>query len=416
LDRLIGSGTESFRGAVCFFTRAGFLLLRRHATVLNRPDSFFVASVDYPTNLEALKELHGIAPGHTYIHLGGATPEEIRVSRALMHSKILLAANSEQQRLWVGSHNFTGQAIEGGNIEAGIELTGDRNSQPIRDASAHLEVCRATAELFDPAQMERYKQIQNERLPLPSWIRPDRLLILHAEARNQPSSAPFTCHLQIVPTDFDKYFLNDRGVRLYLHSAGTLRRGIPASFANVTLWSGSITGVVRTHRHPRNSGVQGQFQNADYEIELPDVFNAPVFDVKGTGIPATSQIVLRMDARREPGREVYSIDKVPVTNVYDADAVGQDLHEVDDDMRELFTPESFDGQRMLYRPVRGMKQQLKVEGYEETMRTMSPALPSGTKELFSPEIMYVAKEAKRPADAFLFVSKHVIDREQQPES
>ncbi len=163
LDALLRSATRSFRSAVCFLTEPGSLLLRNHSDVLSRAGSFFVASVDWPTDLPSLLALHLKAPNRVYIHLGGSTPEEVRVGRALMHSKILLGEGEEFCQLWVGSHNLTGQAIEGGNIEAAIEMTAPLSSQPIQDAIAHLEVCRATAELFDPSQMPRYREIQERR-------------------------------------------------------------------------------------------------------------------------------------------------------------------------------------------------------------------------------------------------------------
>lgn len=414
LDALIESGSVSLRAAVCFFTRPGFILLRRHKSILNKPESFFVVSVDWPTDLDAVNELHSLAPDHVYIHLGGATPEEIRVGRALMHSKVLLATGAVSSRLWSGSHNFTGQAITGGNIEAAVLLTAPSSHSAMQDAATHLNVCRATAELFDPAQLQRYRDIQDERVPLPPWIRPAKLLIIHAESNVSPSGVPFTVHLRTVPTDFDRYFINDRGVRLYLHPMGGLKRGVPADFKGVTLWTGAITGVNRTDRHPRNSGLKGTFANADFDLDLPDFFNAPVLSVAGSGtLAATSQIVLRMDGQDRAGEEVYSIDKAPVQNIYDADPQGQDLHGIDADMQPYFTEESFREGELVYRQVRGMKQSVKVAGYEETMRT-DAALDSPQKQAGpGAMIVYEAKEAARPADAFLFVSKHVIDRRKQ---
>jgi len=387
--------------------------MRRHGAVLNKPESFFVVSVALPTDLDAVNDLHSLAPGHVYIHLGGATPEEFRVGRALMHSKVLLAAGAVSSRLWTGSHNFTGQAITGGNIEGALLLTAPSNHAAIQDAGTHLNICRMTSELFDPAQMPKYKEIQKRQLPLPPWIRPAKLLVIHAESAVVPTNLPFTVHLRTVPTDFDSYFINDRGVRLYLHPIGGLKQGLPADFKGVTLWTGAITGINRTDRHPRNSGLKGNFPNADFDLDLPNVFSSPVLSVAGsTTLPATSQVVLRMDGHDEPGVEVYSIEK-PVANVYDTDAVGQELHGIDADMQPFFTDDSLTHGELVYRPVRGMKRSVKVAGYEETMRT-DAALDSRQKRDAQAEmIMYEAKEAARPADAFLFVSKHVVDRRMQ---
>ena len=107
--------------------------------------------MDFPTDLGALQALHRSAPGHVYIHLGGRTPEEPQVGRSLMHSKLFLAVDDDRQgRLWVGSHNLTAMALQGGNIEAGLTFTGPTSSTVVQGAVEHLEACRATAELFDP--------------------------------------------------------------------------------------------------------------------------------------------------------------------------------------------------------------------------------------------------------------------------
>ena len=69
LDAMLGGATRSLRAAVCFFTDAGRLLLSRHVSQLNQADSFFVASVDTPTNLKALEKLCG-KPGLVTYNLG----------------------------------------------------------------------------------------------------------------------------------------------------------------------------------------------------------------------------------------------------------------------------------------------------------------------------------------------------------
>ena len=102
INDLLRSATESLQAAACFVTRPGALVLAAHAERLRLPDSFFVASIDPPTALDALAYLHQCAAGHVFLHLGGRTPEEVRVGRSLMHSKLLLANAHDASRLWVG--------------------------------------------------------------------------------------------------------------------------------------------------------------------------------------------------------------------------------------------------------------------------------------------------------------------------
>jgi hypothetical protein len=412
LDALIRTGTKFFRSAVCFFTSAGSVVLQRHASFLSRNGSFFVASIDPPTDLEALRELHVRAPGHIYLHLGGSTPEEINVGRALMHSKVMLAVGEDICRLWVGSHNLTGQAIEGGNFEAAIEITAAESFKPVQDAIDHLEVCRATAELFDPSQMGRYREIQERRQSRPPEIEPKKLLVIHAEAEQAPPPTPFTVYLCVVPIDFDRYFVIDREVRLYLHPAETLRRGVPADFRHVRLYTGSLTALVRTDRHPLNTGIVGQFGAADCELDIPDTIQPPLmFPAGRSRVTPTSQVVLRIDAIGRVGDEVYSLASSPVRHEYDTSGLNE-LHPIDWEMRRFFTPESVAKGNLVYRPVRGVKQLVRVAGYEETMRSVEPASAEnrGSQML---KLEYQAKAAARPADAFFFVTKHVINQRRQ---
>jgi hypothetical protein len=116
--------------------------------------------------------------------------------------------------------------------------------------------------------MGRYREIQERRRARPPEIEPKTLLVIHAEAEQAPPPTPFTVYLCVVPIDFDRYFVIDREVRLYLHPPETLRRGLPADFRRVKLYTGSLTALVRTDRHPLNTGIVGQFGAADCEAHV----------------------------------------------------------------------------------------------------------------------------------------------------
>lgn len=98
LDDLWRVATRSLRCAVCSSRKSE----QPHSfdtTALRRDGSFVVVSIEPPTNLNAVLRLHTQAPGHVYIHLGGATPVEKEVdrplARTLMHSKVFLAEGEE---------------------------------------------------------------------------------------------------------------------------------------------------------------------------------------------------------------------------------------------------------------------------------------------------------------------------------
>jgi len=409
---LLDAATVSLQGAVCFVTRAGSRLLRSRARQLRRPGSFFVASIDKPTNLDELEMLHQAAPGNVYIHLGGRTPEDREAGRSLMHSKVLLAEGNEESHLWVGSHNLTAAAIAGGNFEAGIELVADNSSQPVRDARQHLEACRASAELFDPSQMDRYREIQRRRLPLPPEITRARLLVIHAEAQVWPTNPSFTVQLLVTPTDFDSYYRIDRDFRLYLHPPRSLRAGQQADFANARRWDGTTTAVVRTARHPGNQGMQGRFDKADFDIEVPDTVGPPRFlAAGGSASQPTSQVILRTATEERSGVEAYSTDsKNPMKSVMDAAEAGLDFQEISKEMAQFFTKESVRDGMLVYRPLHGMRREIDVAGYEETVRSLAADAWPKNREILE-AISFEAKEPHHPIDPFFFLTTYVIRQE-----
>jgi hypothetical protein len=426
LNGLLIRGTRSLRIAVCFFTEPGRVLLRRHSSRLKSRGSFVVVSVDFPTNLKALEKLHRLAPGHVFIHMGGVTPEENKVGRSLMHSKIFLAEGDEACELWVGSHNLTGMAIAGGNFEAATLTRARCDSQLIQDAVEHLELCRTTAEVFNPDDMPRYQDIQNRR-GITTWDSERNVLIIHAEAATFPTESSFIARVQIAPTELDHLIRNDRPVRLFLHRPGTLRAGVLVDYSRAELWTGEITAVVRTELHPKHRGAKGEFSSANYEIDVPDLGSAPVFRLGGHSVvdPRT-QVVISVESRGEPGREVYSIgSKSPASFALEG-ANELELQEVDPEMAGYFTPDSVRDGRLIYRPVEDVREDFTVRGYEETVesrRGLPSALFGGENDdsIIQPQdkrgrrrarrppvIRYETVSPTRPIDPFFYLSGYAI--------
>ncbi|WP_339747967.1 hypothetical protein [uncultured Rubinisphaera sp.] len=405
------------QSAVCFFTEPGRLILSRHQQQLNLPDSYFIASVSRPTNLDALARLHYTAPGHVYIHLGGTTPEEKKVGRSLMHSKLFLAEGLDHCRAWVGSHNLTGMAIAGGNFEAGVVFEAEKNSQVIQDVKSHLEACRITAEKFDPAELNRYREIQKSKASDSEWDTEKDVLILHAEAEAPPRESPFTVHLHLFPVELDACFRMERSVRLFVHPPGSLRSGSPVDYDRAEAWKGEITAVVRTERHPNHRGTRGNFPGADFEVTIRDLQTIPkLMRDDGSKTSALTQVIMRIEERLENDKEAYSTSsKSPVTNEIEFSSP-LEMHQVEKEIAKYFTPESIDNGKLVYRPALKVYQRLSLEGYEETMMTKLSQKPPQRK-LFQAEdelpdevepIRYLVRPTENEIEPFLFLSRHVI--------
>jgi hypothetical protein len=136
-----------------------FLKLVPNRTV--RQNSRFVASIRWPTDLDALGELAVAMPGRVYIHRGYFLPEEVNHDRSLMHSKTVYIENGQGDvHILVGSHNWTGQALDGNNLEASVHVRCPRGDLFADQVRTHIDRCVAESEVFDPSRLDDYKAIQ----------------------------------------------------------------------------------------------------------------------------------------------------------------------------------------------------------------------------------------------------------------
>jgi hypothetical protein len=62
-----------------------------------------------------------------------------------MHSKIFYSSDGVTAKVWCGSHNLTGSALQGRNIEAATVVEGPEQHPYFQAVLAHLEGCRSRA-------------------------------------------------------------------------------------------------------------------------------------------------------------------------------------------------------------------------------------------------------------------------------
>src|SRR5262249_47679913 len=156
--------------------------------------SRLVASIRWPTNLDSLKHLAEQIPGRVYLYRGMTLPEEINHDRPLMHSKVVYVEHeqSEDVDMLVGSHNWTGQALHGNNVEASIHIQCQSKDSIAHDVREHLEHCFQGGEQFDPRKLADYKAIQLELHGSPPrpWgeeigFVKDSIVVIHAEEESE---------------------------------------------------------------------------------------------------------------------------------------------------------------------------------------------------------------------------------------
>lgn len=154
---------QSFRGCVAFWTiKLDFFSFKAFAKALKKPNSFFCADIQLPTNIENILEYSKFGVEEIYLHKFRQPPSEYTLNTNLLHSKVLLfQLNDTDAEIWIGSHNFTGYAIEGLNLEASISIRCKTNDKIYEEVSEYLEyVKRDFCFKFDPYQVDVYEKLQ----------------------------------------------------------------------------------------------------------------------------------------------------------------------------------------------------------------------------------------------------------------
>jgi len=154
---------EAIYGSVCFWS-IGPDVLPGLATLLSMPDSFCIVDIHLPTNVDKLNRFHrqGASLFLFFKELNPKRPDAY-LQRHLLHTKMLLFDLPDgHAELWVGSHNFTKQALKGVNREASLVIPCLQGDALYTQAWNYLQTilddpdCRP----FDPELIDTYKFLQ----------------------------------------------------------------------------------------------------------------------------------------------------------------------------------------------------------------------------------------------------------------
>lgn len=384
LDDILSKGVDQIAIACAFVTGGGATVLSRHAKNLSQADSFLVAAWEYPTDGEALAQLHRLVPGHIYLHLGSKTPVEKRVGRGLMHSKVFFGRRGRNCWLWVGSHNLTASAVQGVNLEAALAIEGTVDEEPFRNALNHLNQCRDEAIAFDPFH-------------LPEQPGSETTLVIHAEQHVQALQAPpWHVHLLPMTTDFDNVMRPPGDVWLFLYPPGSLDANEPRPPAQ-SAYSGTITALNFTQHHPRR-GIPADWR-PNYVIDQRNRVFALVEDLTPNTSP--SQCIFRIESQQDPKTVWLSQNPRPK----DEKIVGvESIEPVDDDLRSFFTKRSLRGHDLVHREYRSLRRSVKVSEKEAGSQSAADlAARFGVTENTS---VSVTKSRKADPFAFLYRAKY----------
>lgn len=332
LDELLSNGTGRIMVACAFCSGAGVAIMYRHLPRLQTQGSCLVVSADSPTEIDAVNDLAAQAPGAVWVHQTGKLPNEKRVGHALMHSKVFYAEAGDKCWLWVGSHNLTGRAMTGANLEAAVLMTGHPAEPQFQAARQHIEACRAES---SPCPVEIP--------PSPDGQNVD-VVVIHAEADELPSARPpWHVRLGLRSAEYDWSLIAPADLRLHLYRPGDLAGG----WQHAVPWGsfgGTLTGLNFTDIHPEYDGMAGAWESGDYSIT--DTRSVLLFSIKPadrSGI--VTQAVIHI-ANPAPSDEAF-LPRKPKAESED-ETERHVVGSTDEDIARFFTRQSIQNGQLVY--------------------------------------------------------------------
>lgn len=251
-------GARRVDAAVAFVTRPGVAFLRQYLKTHPSGKARLVASVRFPTNLPELANLEDDYRGTVFLHTGFQAPLEKDGDRGQFHSKVVLLEMPGTERcIFVGSHNWTQNALQGLNMEAGMILRCQESDPIVAEVREHIEACARRSEAFSRRRLRFYETIQrdlhrrigpggadSEDFP---GFEPMDALVMHAEdATGSGLPRPLQLFLPVPDSHTRDFFPDGRRVLLYVYPAGSLLGQSPPT-ASPVAYAGSVsmTNVVR---------------------------------------------------------------------------------------------------------------------------------------------------------------------------
>ena len=154
-----------FRGCTAFWTiPIDFFPARELAVALKRKGSFFCADIQSPTNISNIKEYHKFGTTNIYLHHYKLAVKDKKTAH-LLHSKILVFDMSETTaEIWIGSHNMTGRAVKGLNLEASVAIKCKKTDEIYIDTYEYLKKLKKNFCIkFNPKHVDIYLKLQQDK-------------------------------------------------------------------------------------------------------------------------------------------------------------------------------------------------------------------------------------------------------------
>ncbi|MGA1865361.1 MAG: phospholipase D-like domain-containing protein [bacterium] len=271
--------------SIAFITKEGLNQLKHNLRKIRNTQGYGVVAINYPTNVNALNEIYELTDNRLWVHTGWKNYVlPLEPIRPLMHTKIIYTEQGNGLAIiYIGSHNWTANALLGCNYESGIIVECTEEDKICTQIENQIEICRQASELFDPNKIDFYKHAQKiifDRgkfdVTLPEFtFYEDQELIIHLESENYQNIKSLDSIYIEFEEELAELFIVDRKVCIYCYDKNSLFNTNP-NIEESIVFVGKITASNRTEFHPTNPDKYRQLPGPQYMITE---FSKPIIEL-----------------------------------------------------------------------------------------------------------------------------------------
>ena len=211
---------KSFMGCTAFWTIGiDFFSSKAFAKALLKPNSFFCADIEFPTNIDKIAGYYDYGVREIYLHKYRQAPKEYSQNTNLLHSKILIfEKNDTEVEIWIGSHNVTNYAISGLNLEASLSIKCTKSDKIYKDIYTYLKDIRDEfCSKFELENVDIYKKLQTrEAIRDIEDVKLQKVVTLIGEKMDTLQDEQAIQLLSLTPNEFSKF--KEIGTEIYIHA------------------------------------------------------------------------------------------------------------------------------------------------------------------------------------------------------
>ena len=230
----------------------------------------------------------------------------------------------------------------------------------------------------------------------------DQTLIIHAEAESLTVAVNDHIHLRLETNERDTILNPGGDVWVYFYKEGELSQAKPRPRAQAA-FSGVLTALNHTQKHPRNPGIPAAWQDATFIIEpVSQVYK--LLKPSEMGPLVMTQSVIRIQKKESPD-VIWIKNPEQPTSLHES--IPHTLYPVKPDFRSCFMLSSVQGDQLLRKPLARRKLIYRVTS-EDAARLDPRAIQIKLRLPRNSEVQVAAEEQVSFLREHIYLADHSI--------